>query len=429
MRARRWVLAGLLATSSAWAQQGPVDPSQPLPPGHPPVDGTAVPQHRSQFPQSGADEAQDVPAGTIVVRVVDVRGGPVPGATVRLGAMREGERDTPREAVTGSDGEARFDGLPAGSGIAYRASTDVDGARFGAMPFQLGDRVGYRVQLVRFDVGHDGRGVLLWDAHVEMRFRDDRLMVVERMRIANLSGMAVGDERPRPATYVPTNGLSFALPAGYTAFNTQASMDDVRVATEGDAAMLRGSIAPTEDQPTEVTFQYQVVLRGGEVSLRLGLPLPVVNAMVAVEAPRGLSVHVAGMPAAELREGQGDRILFTGVTRQPNDPALSTIDIRLEGIPSPAGPGRTIASGAAALLVLGALGSTLRRGGASKGKRTKAEIEAERDRALDEVRELTRRRDTGEVGPVTYEERRREVVLWLASLLRELDEASAAPAK
>lgn len=410
---------------------GPVDPTQPLPPGHPSTAGGGDPHmgggavNRAAVPQSVSEEAPDVPEGSVQVRVVDVHGAPVAGATVRLGAMREGERDAPREARTGGDGVARFEGLSTNSNIAYRASTELDGAKFGALPFQLARNHGQRVQLVRFDVEHEGRGVLLWDSRTEMRFRDDRLLVVQRLRIANLSALALGSEQPVPRAYVPREGLRFELPAGYTAFTSQPTMDDVRLVTEGDVAVLRGSIPPTVDQPIEVVFQFQVKLSGGDVSWRLGMPLPVVNALVAAEAPRGLAMSVAGMPPAEERESHGEKILLTGLSRQPTDRELRALEVRLTGIPSPAGPARTVATGAVGLLIVGGLYAGLRRGNTAPRKRTRADVEAERDRVLAEAAELSRRHQAGDVGPVTYARRRRELTLWLSTLLRELDEAGA----
>ena len=444
------ILALVLSATPVWAQDaavavqpaavqptarptpGPVDPTGPLPPGHPPVDGSETlpgandpSVHRATLPQSFSDEAPGLPAGTIVVRVVNTAGEPVAGAPVRLGAMREGERDAPRESRTGSDGVATFQGLASTGNVAYRASTELDGAKFGALPFQLAPNVGQRVQLVRFDVEHEGRGVLLWDTRTEMRFRDDRLMVVQRIRIANLSALALGDEQPVPRAFVPRDGLRFELPAGYTAFTSQPTMNDMRLAAEGDVAVLRGSVPPTLGEPIELVFQYQMKLSGGDVSLRLGLPMPVVNALVAVEAPPGLTMAVEGLPAAETRESDGNRILLTGVSRRPNDPPLRAISLTLHGIPSPAGPARPITTGAMALLIVGGLFVGLRRGNTTSGKRTKANIVAERERVLAEGVELTRRRQAGDVGPVTYARRKRELTLWLSTLLKELDEASS----
>lgn len=407
---------------------GPVDPHAALPPGHPP---TAADPHagaeiqRAAVPQTFAEEAPGLAPGVVLVRVVNAAGDPQPEALVRLGAMRDGDRDTPREARTDNNGVARFEGLDRGSGIAYRASTEREGARFGAMPFQLGARSGYRVQLVRHEVEHGGRAVLLWDARVELRFKDDRIVVVHRYRVANLSGLALPGDPPHPTAYVPQPGLRFGLPAGYTAFQAAPSMDDLRLNAEGDVAILQGSVAPTVDQPVEVTWQYHVPIRGGDVSLEMSLPLPLVNATLASEAPRGLSMEVEGMPAAERRVSQGENILITGVNRQPNDPAVRSFRIHLRGIPAAAGPERTVAAVIAGALVLGALGLAVRRRKAPGGGRDRAELEAERDRILAEMRALVGLRETGEVGPETYARRRRELALWLAATLRALDPDAA----
>ena len=77
-----------------------------------------------------------------------------------------------------------------------------------------------------------------------------------------------------------------------------------------------------------------------------------------------------------------------------------------------------------ALLIVGGLYTALRRGNTTTGKRTRADIEAERDRALVEGAELARRHKAGDVGPATYEKRRRELTEWLSTLLKELDEAA-----
>jgi hypothetical protein len=197
-------------------------------------------------------------------------------------------------------------------------------------------------------------------------------------------------------------------------------MSDQRLTEENGAAVLRGSIPPTTREPIDVVFQYQVKLTGGDVDLRMALPLPVVSASVVTEAPPGLTLTVDGMPSAEVREAEGQRVLITGLERRPDDPQLSALSVRLGGIPRAAGPARLFATITAAVVALGALAQALtRRRGATT--RPREEVLAERDRVLGEMSELTRARTTGEVGPQTYARRRRELALWLAGLLKELD--------
>ncbi len=420
------------------AAPGPVDPNAPMPPGHPPVDsmqgdphggdphaGGGGGIHRAQLPEGSAEEASDLPPGVVVVRVVDAQNNPVPEASVRVGAMREGEPAGAQEIRTGPDGTARIERMETDGSVAYRLSTDHEGARFGAPPFQLPPNAGYRVQIVRHEVSHSPRAVLIWDARVEVRFKDERAIIVERVKIVNLTGMSLGQAPAHPTTYVPTEGLRFGIPEGHTAFVTQPSMSDVRLTEEGNSIVLRGSIPPTASEPVDVVFQYQMKLSGGDVDLRMTLPLSVVSASVATEAPPGLTLSVDGMPAAEAQEGDGERILMTGLERRPDDPAIQELHIHLGGIPRAAGPARTVATALAALVVFGALAYALshrRRAAASRGR---AEVEAERDRVLAAMADLAQQRADGDVGPVTYERRRRELAVWLASLLKELDANSA----
>ncbi|MFO0651901.1 MAG: hypothetical protein U0326_37115 [Polyangiales bacterium] len=410
---------------------GPIDPNTPMPPGHPPIDsqgaGGGAGLHRSNLPESFATEAPELPSGVLVVRVVDGHGTPIPDATVRIGAMREGEAAGAQEVRTGPDGTARVERLDT-DGVAYRLSTEHRGARFGAMPFQPSPGVGYQVQIVRHEVTNSPRAVLIWDARAEVRFKDDRAVVVVRVKLVNLTGMALGGAEAQPVAFVPPEGLRFTIPDGHTAFVTEPSMSDVRVTEEGNTVVVRGSIPPTSQEPVDVVFQYQMKLSGGDLDLNIGMPISVVAATVVAEAPPGLTLSVAGMPPAEQRTDEGDRFLITGVERRPDDPPITSLNLHLGGIPRAAGPARTAASIVAALLVLLTLGYALKQRSEARRRRSRAAVEAERDRVLDEMASLKRLRDEGEVGPVTFERRRRELALWLASLLKELDASTAKPA-
>jgi hypothetical protein len=74
-------------------------------------------------------------------------------------------------------------------------------------------------------------------------------------------------------------------------------------------------------------------------------------------------------------------------------------------------------------MVLAALGMSLGRV-RSGSERSLASLDAERDRVLAEAEELARQQAAGEVGPVSYARRRRELAVWLASLLKERDEVT-----
>lgn len=416
-------------TDAAPPTLGPVDPSQPLPPGHVPVPnndphgGETI--HRARLPESYARESPELPPGVVLVRVVDAQGTPQPEVVLRVGGIREGEVVAAQEIRTGLDGTARIERMVHDGTMAYRISTEHHGARFAAPPFQLPLHHGYEVQIVRHKVTDSPRGVLLWEARAEVRFKDDRAVVVMRFKVVNLTAMSLGTEAARPMAFVPPEGLRFPLPASYTAFVAQPSMGDQRLTEENGAAVFRGSVPPTTSEPLDVVYQFQVKLEGGDVALSLPLPLPVVAAAVITEAPPGLTLSVDGMPAPELRESEGQRVLLTGIERRPNDPPLPVLNLRLGGIPAAAGPARLLASVGASVLVLGALYRAFARRQQAMARRPRAAVERERDQLLDEMRTLTKLHHEGEVGPQTYARRRRELATTLAMLLKELDEAPA----
>lgn len=439
-----FALALALAAPSALAQDaavvapprvaapGPVDPSAPMPPGHPPID--SAPQgggdphgaiQRANVAESFSNEASDLPPGVLVVRVVNARGEPIPEVRVRVGSMREGEPAGAQEVRTGPDGTARIEGLDMSDGVAYRLSTEHEGARFGAPPFQLSHTAGQRVQIVRHEVTHSPRGILIWEARAEVRFKDDRAIVVVRAKIVNLTAMALGGAAAQPMTFVPTDGLRFGIPTPHTAFVTEPSMADMRLTEDNGAALFRGSVPPTTAEPLDVVFQYQVKLTGGDVDFDMAMPLQVVSASVITEAPPGLTLSVAGMPAAQQQQGDGQRVLMTGIERRPDDPPIASLRVHLGGIPRAAGPARTVAAAVAALVTLATLAYAFVKRRGAYAKRSRAVATAERDRVLAEMAELARLRREGDVGPVTYERRRRELALWLAAILRELEASSA----
>ncbi len=404
-----------------------------LPAGHPTI---AEPEGADSFqprvvamPDTISEEAPGLPPGVVLVRVVDADGRPVPEVPVRLGVLREGERQNAHESRTRADGVAQFDHLEGGNNVAYRPSVDHDGARFGSPPFALPGNVGWRVQLVRYDVEHQPRAVLIANAGLEIGFRDDRLIAVMRLHIANFSNVSIGGSPVRPYAFVPPReGVRFRLPIGYTAFTAQDSMGDQHVTEENGFAVLRGSIPPTAGQePVEVTFQFHYRIRDTSVAFDTAFPLRVLRAGVAAEAPRGMRLDVDGMPVAEEREHNGQRFLSTHRERTRRDePEITELRVRLSGIPPAAGPERTLAALLAGLLifaslVVGTLRMRVRGDGGRVGQRARAAaLVRERDRILHDVELLCAARRDGDVGPETYERRRRELTTHLARVLSEM---------
>lgn len=385
-----------------------------------------------QLAEAGATEAADLPAGVILVRVVNALGEPVPDVLVRVGSMREGERQAAREVRTRADGVAQFDHLDTGTNVAYRVSTENAGAKFSATPFQLPSNAGYRVQLVRFDVDSQPHSILISDARVEIAFQDDRLVVVQRMNVVNFSSMSLRGEPPHPVAFVPpAPGLRFRLPEGFSVFRAdEQNMGDQRLTEENGYAVLHGSIPPTGMTETiPLVFQYRVKLTGTEVAFNLTMPLPVLRATVVTQAPTGLRLEVEGMQPAEERTNNNQRILLTGRERQSREDApIEQLHIRLAGIPPSAGPERNVAAVLAMTLAFGSVIFGVRNsrgagGRGARGRKDLAALKAERERLLAEAAELSRSRAAGDIGPETYARRHRELTIALAGVLKAIAES------
>ncbi|MDP3277156.1 MAG: hypothetical protein Q8Q09_18335 [Deltaproteobacteria bacterium] len=394
----------------------------------------------AQMPEGFASESPAVPAGSVIVRVVNAQGDAVPNAPVRLGAMRDGERQAPVEQTTGPDGTTRFERLDRSSRIAYRVSTETEGAKFGSMPFQLSQTQGHQVQIVRLEVTQRTEVMLVTEARVEIGFQDDRLVIVQRFSLVNISMLGLDGGAPHPMAFVPRAGLAFTLPQGATAFRSDEQamgMSDIRVEESHGRVTVRGSFPPSNPrEPLQLVWQSRVKLTGTESSFEVGFPeLPVLAATVVVQAPPGMILEVTGMPAAQERLGNGQRILITGRQRATRaDPAIERLQIRLRNIPSTSGPERNVTFGLSLVIVLGALAKALTRkrqksspADLPKDPALRAALLEERLAVLDEVRSLALEHQQGDVGAEHYRRQRHELVSAMAEIDRELAALDEAP--
>lgn len=394
---------------------------------------------RAQVPQGFASEAIELPAGTILVRVLDARGQVVPDCVVRVGSMRDGERGEPVERRTGADGLARFEGLERGSRVAYRVSTENLGAKFAADPFQLPMDHGYQVQLVRLDVRNEPGAILVTEARAEIGFQDDRIVLVQRFNLVNISTLGL-DGDPRPYTFVPSQPLEFTLPPGASAFRTDEQgmgMTDLRAEERDGRVRVTGSIAPTDPRnPVRLVWQSRVKFDGSDVPIELRFPeLSVLAATIVTQAPAGMTLEVEGMPPAEERSANGQRILITGRQRESrSDRNIDGFRIRLRNIPKTHGAERDVTAAMAVVIALGSVGAGVRRAkstrkvrDAQRKERRDEDLRGERERIVQKIRDLARDHAAGEVGPETYRRSRHELASALAAVDRLLAGLDAPP--
>jgi len=437
MRARELLLslAIALGASSAYAQDPNLPPGHPpldahdhdhahdaegLPPGHPPTEGRPSPGPLASIPQSGSDRDPELPAGTIVVEVLDGEGAPIPGAEITLGILEQsvskGESRRRVMAQADANGVARFDGLTTGSGVSYRVSSTtpvLEGeaplhATHDAPPFQLDLQAGERVKLHVFPVTSRLEDALVGlRAMLYVEVKDDALQIEQAFTVFNLG----------KNTWVPDD-IVVELPQGFRAFFAPQQMTSVGFdQVAGRGARLRGTFPPGQH---DLGFRYQIPWDGSStVALSLGLPPHVAQMSIVSDAAQGMSLRASDFPPAQPAVAMnGQRILLTERQLRPGDAQLDRVLVTLENLPGH-GPGRWIALGLAALAVAGGLFAALLQKKQTPEARAELEQDAARarERLFEELKALEKAKEAGEIGPKTYEQVRGMLVDALAKLL------------
>jgi hypothetical protein len=389
----------------------PGDEEEEMPAGHPAVEGNphgaaAAPPGVFQPPADKSKEDPSLPAGTIAVELRDADDRPVPHETVNLGilinSVAKGDSRKHMQATTDDQGVATFAGLETLSNIAYRVSSGYQGGSFAATPFQLSQGKAMRVVLHVYPVTRDLRSALIVSqAIVAAELRDDRLQIEEQLSLYNLGRFAWQPDEVR-----------MALPAGYTAFGTQASMSDIGVDDVKGAAQIHGTFPPGQ---STIEFRWQLPWSGdADVDFSVGLPPHTAIVRLMMPATANVKLVATGLPPAEVRQnGQGQSFLVTEKRLTQDDPRLTTLAIGIHDLPTP-GPGRTVATVLAALGV--AVGIFLATAGRPRSGPRKPGRN-EREALLEEIADLEHAHTLGDVGPSTYESARRDLIDALARTL------------
>ena len=425
--------AAVTASAASASAQAPVDPDQPLPPGHPSVGPSDAPDDDSgdsgdsdqqamppghpgapggESPQDRTSPAPDLRAGTIEVHLHDEKDQPISGMPVQLAIMKqdvaEGDSHTERMGTTDARGVARYEGLPNGSAYTFRVSATKDGGSFATEPIRLGEMGGQRVLLHVFPVTRDLRQALVGMRGVLfIQPREDVFHIEANFQILNIGTQA----------WVPT-GVRITLPAGAKAFRPSDSASDTRVDRGASGAVeLLGTYSPGQ---REVGYQFQL---DNEHELRrkfqIALPPHVAELRIVAEGARGMVLSADGFPDAEPMQGQdGSRLLVTGRRLARGDSALDFVEVTLDNLPVPS-PGRWYAVVVACGLAgLGLTAAFRRKGPGQLRSKTvdAAEVEEAEELVLGELVALEKLRREERIGPRTYEETRLELLDALARL-------------
>ena len=464
MTRRALTLLTLLALASpvTAAAQDTLPPGQDtLPPGHPPVSDTAPPVqapplaegqntlppgHPAVPPGQGMSgmEGQrglppvlqppvqpqtipspDVAVGSVRVIVVDEHDRPVADAAVDIGGLAAGERSR-QNARTGSDGTHTFTGLGTGSGQAYRVNVPFGGATYSTMPFNLPTDQGIEVRITRLPVTHDDRYVFFHMFQVIVEQRGERMHVIHQTELTN-----AGAE-----TYAfPAEGLQVELPEGATAFQFQRVVTDQRIEeeTEENRYLMRGSLPPGT---VRLAFAYDIPVAGGDLHIPVAIPMRFFGLQVIAEALPELGMDVRGMPRAERLDTQGQACVdsiqspgcawVTHVQRGPEDERITSVTVRLTGIPEPS-PVRWFAVVFASMFLIGGVAFGLRRPISSPTDRKARR--RRRAQLIDEARALEEELSEGDIGPEFHRKRRATIERELAALLYVEEVAKVAATK
>ena len=421
-------------------QPAPVADGDPLPAGHPPVNGDDEEDEPADPHAKGAAQGNDprffnppedtvvedgsLPPGTIVVTIKDAQDRPVPRMPITLGVLHstvtKGD-SSERQARDGDEGgAARFDGLAFGTGYTYRLATTRGAATFGHPPFGLSAKAGKRVTLHSYEVSANMDELpIAMQTAVYVSLREDAIQVEQLVTVYNLGPVAWVADAP------------IELPKGFKAFNKQDAADDARVdEVAGTGAALRGTFPPGR---RELDFRYQVPLDGdAKQTLHLRLPKRVAQVRVIAEASRSMALEVAGFKPAQRVDGRdGKHLLVTEHQAERAQGGVGSLDITLSGLPTP-GPGRWIAvvlaviAFASGLLYFGLSGSGL------LDEDARQDLTEAREALLGELVALERARKSGEVGPKAYARVRTSLLDALARIVSMIDESAprkkAAPA-
>jgi hypothetical protein len=380
-----------------------------MPPGHPGVGAGAKAGMGAPLPEDTIEAASDLPATTIEAQLLDPDERPLAGADVRLGIMfqkiAEGESRAEMHKKAGPDGVARFDGLKGGSNYSYRVTTKNGAGDFASTPFNLKETGGTRVKVHVYPIVENiNESMVGLRGIFYIETRDDVFSIEGIFRVMNLGRTA----------WVPRD-VVIGLPDGFKAFSGGESMYDSRiVALDGRGGKLDGTFPPGQ---RDLNFRFQVPKSAETTAVFRFTPAPrTVEVRVIAVASKAMGLDVEGFEATQSGTGpSGDHVLVSRKAAGRNDPQLAPFVVTLTGLSVP-GPGRWVAA-------LIALGIAAAGGLAAAGKWrivSTAKLESDRARAcnilLDELVELTRAKERGEVGPRTHDQTRRTLIDALARI-------------
>ncbi len=328
-------------------------------------------------------------------------------------SIAEGNSESTTSAKTDAQGFVGFSGLQPETDYVYHVEYENNGAHYLSPEFQFrAGRGGVRVQLPVFSATSElGELVVLSRGLLALSPQDDKFVVRVFWRIENYSKRA----------WVPKDAI-IPLPPGFKALQFSETGDEPRFQATGDGAVeLAGTFTPGRH---DLQFLFHLPTHGTD-TLNLAWPASfnLGSLRVLLETGPNMQLKVAGFPDPEQqlnRKGQAMLIAsrdFMAEKAQPPD----EIQVTVTGIPTPPG-GRNAAVALAAVIALFGLGQGLlgrRSGRQSRTRLSPADIARGSELILEELVEVEKARERGEIGRKMHERTRRQLLEAYARLRAE----------
>jgi hypothetical protein len=384
------------------------------------ANGPAIAQMPDARQMSGIPmPSPDVPAGTIVVRLV--RGDISNNITNHAVELQVGGRTL--TSMTDESGRATFSGLAAGSDA--HAVAVVDGERIESDHLQLAGSTGLRVMLVAGVGAGSGGGavppppagtpavegdvVFGGQSRMHVEFDDDQVEVFYLLEIVNRGSGPVS----------PTHELVITLPDDAQA-PAMLEGSSTQAQVRGRVVSINGPFAPGVT-PVQVAYG----LSGGQASrvIAQAWPAPWEQVQVLVTKIGNVQVSSEQFSTNNVMPGEGHTFyLGSG----PALPAGKELRVALSGLPTRSRAGRIIALALATLVLLG--GAWAAYGGQRKSAADlrRSELEARRRSLMADLAKVEQLRRAGSTGDgARLAQRHNDLLAQLERVYGELDEHGA----
>ena len=359
----------------------------------------------------------------------DGQGGTSPasaGLPVTILITASGAKVRSYESTTGTDGVAKFSGVPTNpevqKSIGYVVSVDVDGVRF---PFGT-ERIpidGGHLEVAVDEVTTSPADLSLSHAHIELFPDEENLVIRHSMELVNRGGKAID------LSAQPGGGLRLPLPAGgkHPELGEDAPAELVEV--RGTDLYYKGVVLPG-GKPSEITVIYTLEYNQALFEWSQSMPVRTVGALIV--APTGrqqgqrLDLPLKLLPRGDMGTvqsrdiGEGRRfdvLRMPGVDLAPGQP----LRFAISGLPT-AGQLKPVLMAVALLLVAAFVLFGFKGAPAGDSERlSRAHLENERDRLHKALERMRKAVEKGRLTPTRFEREQEAITARLVSLYRALD--------